>query len=166
MDVDDYLRNEEIMKQVLRKEHGSETLGNNDTTWSTSQIVTLCLIVISLILHLFTFTIMAYLGGIGRVTNAKKKRVDRMNTTAMVLSMLTTLVNIAITSFSSKLNLNKWMTNLILISLGCTTTYVYQTIMYVKKWQFWGVVEDADVSQGWWSSLIKRKGYHKWKEKN
>ena len=83
------------------------TLINNDTTWSTSQIVTLCLIVISLILQLFTFTIMAYLGGIGRVTNAKKKRVDRMNTTAMVLSMLTTLVNIAITSFSLKLNLNK-----------------------------------------------------------
>ena len=79
----------------------------NDTTWSTPQIVTLCLIVISLILQLFTFTIMAYLGGIGRVTNAKKKRMDRMNTTAMVLSMLTTLVNIAITSFSSKLNLNK-----------------------------------------------------------
>ena len=79
----------------------------NETTWSTSQIVTLCLIVISLILQLFTFTIMAYLGGIGRVTNAKKKRVDRMNTAAMVLSMMTTLVNIAITSFSSKLNLNK-----------------------------------------------------------
>ena len=79
----------------------------NDTTWSTSQIVTLCLIIVSLILQLFTFTIMAYLGGIGRVTKAKKKRVDRMNTAAMVLSMMTTLVNIAITSFSSKLNLNK-----------------------------------------------------------
>ena len=78
----------------------------NDTTWSTSQIVTLCLIIVSLILQLFTFTIMAYLGGIGRVTKAKKKRVDRMNNAAMVLSMLTTLVNIAITSFSSKLNLN------------------------------------------------------------
>ena len=79
----------------------------NETTWSTSQIVTLCLIIVSLILQLFTFTIMAYLGGIGRVTKAKKKRVDRMNTAAMVLSMMTTLVNIAITSFSSKLNLNK-----------------------------------------------------------
>ena len=78
----------------------------NETTWSTSQIVTLCLIIVSLILQLFTFTIMAYLGGIGRVTKAKKKRVDRMNNAAMVLSMLTTLVNIAITSFSSKLNLN------------------------------------------------------------
>ena len=79
----------------------------NETTWSTSQIVTLCLIIVSLILQLFTFTIMAYLGGIGRVTKAKKKRVDRMNNAAMVLSMLTTLVNIAITSFSSKLNFNK-----------------------------------------------------------
>ena len=78
----------------------------NETTWSTSQIVTLCLIIVSLVLQLFTFTIMAYLGGIGRVTKAKKKRVDRMNNAAMVLSMLTTLVNIAITSFSSKLNLN------------------------------------------------------------
>ena len=78
----------------------------NETTWSTSQIVTLCLIIVSLILQFFTFTIMAYLGGIGRVTKAKKKRVDRMNNAAMVLSMLTTLVNIAITSFSSKLNLN------------------------------------------------------------
>ena len=44
---------------------------------------------------------MAYLSGMGRVTRQKKKRVDRMNNTAMVLSMLTTLVNIAITSFSS-----------------------------------------------------------------
>ena len=50
---------------------------------------------------------MAYLGGMGRVTKAKKRRLERINTAAMVLSMLTSLVNIAITSFSSKSNLNK-----------------------------------------------------------
>ncbi len=44
--------------------------------------------------------ILVILGASGRVTNDRKKKQTRLNTTAMVLSMLITILNIAITSFN------------------------------------------------------------------
>ena len=57
---------------------------------------------ISSMFQLITFGILAYLSSIGTVTLERKQRMDRLNSAALTLSMLTTLINIAIVSFSRK----------------------------------------------------------------
>ena len=72
--------------------------------WNTIQIVEVSLIILSLGLQLVTFAIMAYLSSLGRVTEERKQRMNRLNTLALILSMITTLINIAIVSFSRSSN--------------------------------------------------------------
>ena len=77
------------------------TLLHSSSSWNTVQIVDLSLIIFSLGLQLVTFAILAYLSSMGgRVTQERKQRMNRMNTLALILSMITTLINIAIVSFS------------------------------------------------------------------
>ena len=77
------------------------TLLQYSSSWNSVQIVDLSLIIFSLGLQLVTFAILAYLSSTGgRVTQERKQRMNRMNTLALILSMITTLINIAIVSFS------------------------------------------------------------------
>ena len=80
------------------------TLLQTSLPWNTIQIVEVSLIILSLGLQLVTFAIMAYLSSLGRVTEERKQRMNRMNTLALILSMITTLINIAIVSFSRSSN--------------------------------------------------------------
>ncbi len=66
--------------------------------------------------QLVTMTLLVILGAMGKVTRKRKRRVDRLNTTAMVFSLFTTVINIAITSFGSSNranlgNMNKYNSN-------------------------------------------------------
>ena len=80
------------------------TLLQTALPWNTIQIVEVSLIILSLGLQLVTFAIMAYLSSLGRVTEERKQRMNRLNTLALILSMITTLINIAIVSFSRSSN--------------------------------------------------------------
>ena len=80
------------------------TLLQTSLPWNTTQIVEVSLIILSLGLQLVTFAIMAYLSSLGRVTEERKQRMNRLNTLALILSMITTLINIAIVSFSRSSN--------------------------------------------------------------
>ena len=80
------------------------TLLQTSLPWNTIQIVEVSLIILSLGLQLVTFAIMAYLSSLGRVTEERKQRMNRLNTLALILSMITTLINIAIVSFSRSSN--------------------------------------------------------------
>ena len=79
-------------------------LQTSSLPWNTIQIVEVSLIILSLGLQLVTFAIMAYLSSLGRVTEERKQRMNRLNTLALILSMITTLINIAIVSFSRSSN--------------------------------------------------------------
>ena len=52
--------------------------------------------------QVITLTLLAIMGSMGRITSKTKRRSDRINLAAMIFSLFTTIINVAITSFSSR----------------------------------------------------------------